>query len=281
MKRCDICITEECGGKRNCNCEECANRSKCPKNLHPTIRITNKCTQECSHCVFESSPRSKIMMTIDTAEEIAKFLKSNEIMYANVMGGEFFCNPGWYEILDCFLGVLGKMRLVTNGDWAENDNIGNKIKNLIENHKNKLLIGISKDKWHTNKNVKKAEEFLLEINATYKIATPEETTDNSIVPIGRGQLHYSRYSFISTHCNSNPVHEYSFLIDEDGLIYKCGFGTWSYAKVQEYLDGGFSKRFKEFNQKFYNIFIPNCRSCRRCAEITPPKNYGRVTVLTE
>ena len=280
MKRCDICVTEECGGKYNCNCEECKDRDKCPKSLHPTIRITNKCTQKCNHCAFESSPGSKIMMTLDTAMEIAKFLESNEITYANVMGGEFFCNPEWYEILDCFLRVLRRMRLVTNGDWVENIEVKNKIKSLIEEYKDKLFIGVSKDKWHTNKNVEKTKEFLSGINANYNIATPEETTDESIVPIGRGQLHYTKYSLFYTYC-SNPINNYSFLIDEDGLIYKCGFGTWSYAKIQEYLNGGFSKQFKKFNQKFYKVFIPNCKTCRRCAENVSPEKYERVTVLTK
>ena len=52
----------------------------------------------------------------------------------------------------------------------------------------------------------------------------------------------------------------ALIIDEDGFIYKCGFGTWSYAKIQEYLNGGFSKQFKKFNQKFYKVFIPKLQN---------------------
>ena len=60
---------------------------------------------------------------------------------------------------------------------------------------------------------------------------------------------------------SNPEDQYSFLIDEVGKIYKCGFGVWDYADINDYQDGGFAHRFKEFNKKFYDIFISNCSSC--------------------
>ena len=36
-----------------------------------------------------------------------------------------------------------------------------------------------------------------------------------------------------------------------------------YANINEYLEGGFDKRFKEFNKRFYSIFIPSCSSCIR------------------
>lgn len=55
------------------------------------------------------------MMSIDKAKEIALFFRSNEIKSVNLMGGEFFCNPSWYEILDILLSEVISARLVTNG----------------------------------------------------------------------------------------------------------------------------------------------------------------------
>ena len=55
MNRCDICLDEKCGKteeNRTCNCKNCSNINECYKFLHATIRITTKCTQECSHCCF-------------------------------------------------------------------------------------------------------------------------------------------------------------------------------------------------------------------------------------
>ena len=45
------------------------------------------------------------MMTVETAEIIAKFLKANGILSLNVMGGEFFCNPDWYPIIGHLLKI--------------------------------------------------------------------------------------------------------------------------------------------------------------------------------
>lgn len=118
MKRCDICIEEKCDGKKNCNCSECAHLKECPKKLHPTIRITNRCTQKCEHCGFSSSPTSSRMMTKEQSLLVSQFLKTNEIDYINVMGGEFFCNPEWEEVLENLISPVNIMRLVTNGDWA-------------------------------------------------------------------------------------------------------------------------------------------------------------------
>jgi radical SAM protein with 4Fe4S-binding SPASM domain len=59
----------------------------------------------------------------------------------------------------------------------------------------------------------------------------------------------------------NPDKMYTFLIDEDGEIYKCHFGAWNYANVAEYQDGTFAERFQEFNKTFYGCFVSNCARC--------------------
>ena len=59
----------------------------------------------------------------------------------------------------------------------------------------------------------------------------------------------------------NPVMMYGFLIDEAGTIYKCGFGTWDYASIDECQHGGFDVRFKEFNKIFYSAWVANCARC--------------------
>ena len=96
----------------------------------------------------------------------------------------------------------------------------------------------------------------------YTETTKKEDTLDSIVPAGRGGFHISFYGMMGCHCH-NPARKYSFLIDEQGEIYKCMFGAWDYASVLEYQDGGFAARFKEFNQVFYGTFISSCASCQR------------------
>lgn len=264
MVKCNICITEECNGKHNCNCAKCTHISECYRYLHPTIRITNKCTQVCEHCCFNSNPKSKVFMTLAEAVNIRKFLINNEIGSINLMGGEFFCNPDWFEILDLLIGAVNYARLVTNGDWATNTDVLDKLDELIKVYGYKLRVSVSKDSWHTNTNVRKAEDWLKSKKCLYNISTSEYMTEDSIVPIGRGSLFFGTYSSFACYCH-NPKNMYGFLIDEIGNIYKCSFGVWQYAIVEDYMNGGFAKRFKEFNQKFHSIFIPNCASCIRVA----------------
>ena len=259
---CDICIEEKCGGVKNCNCETCNIKDKCNKHLWPTIRITNKCTQSCSHCCFSCSPSKNKMMTAEYSKNIAKFLDSNNIQLITLMGGEFFCNPEWADIFHNIIPNRKYVRLVSNGDWAKSKVSTNKIIKTLKEFPN-LKVSISKDKWHTNKYVDKAESYLKEASIEYNVAQDGEMTDEAIVPIGNGEFHYSMFSMFAQACSKN---KYLFMIDEEGEIYKCGYGAWDYANVNEYIEGGFAKKFKEFNQKYYKVWFSNCRSCVRSYE---------------
>jgi hypothetical protein len=200
------------------------------------------------------------MLPIKTAKNIKRFLTNNHIKSCTLMGGEFFTHPQWKKIFNIIIPNLIAVRLVTNGDWAVNDTI---IKQLTYPN---LTVSISNDKWHTNKYVDQAIQLCEKYQVAYNVATAEETTDASLVPAGN-QIYGSYYSMFAAYC-FNPQHHYNFLINEDGDIFKCGFGIWKYANIHDYLKGGFNARFKDFNLKFYNTFVPNCGACIR--------TYGRV-----
>lgn len=258
MNRCNICIDPMCNGKEKCHCETCAIIEKCNRILRATIRITTKCTQSCSHCCFSCSPKKNDFMSISMAEKIHSFLVNNEINNINLMGGEFCMHPNWFEIFLILTKDIKYVRIVTNGDWLEE--YCEQVKELSKQRV--FVFAISKDKWHTNKNVKKAELFCKENNIFYKVSTEEQTKNESIVPVGNALFEYNFFSTFGCYCH-NPEHKYSFLIDEEGEIYKCSFGVWNYSNIEDYIDGKFSKRFKEFNKVFYSTFISNCRSCIR------------------
>lgn len=262
--RCKICLEETCKGRYDCHCETCSKMKECYRFLHPTIRITTKCTQSCSHCCFSCSPAADRMMNIDTAEKISVFLKNNDIFSLNLMGGEFFLNPGWFEILSLFFDGMTDVRLVTTGDWITDADVCHKLQLLKEKSSVNFLISISKDKWHHNRNIAAAETFLLENGFRYNIGTPKESTDDIVVPIGRSEGECSLYGMCGCYCH-NPKNMYSFLINEEGTIYKCPFGVWNYASIEEYQSGGFCNKFKEFNKNFYGIFMTSCASCIRAA----------------
>src|SRR5574343_1137609 len=151
---CDICVDPQCGGKRNCNCTTCERRTSCYRlaGLKPTIRITRRCTQQCNHCCFECSPNENEMMSVAMARNIGQFCQMNNIRYTEIMGGEFFCNPDWYEILDVLSVGMKRVRLVSNGDWAGSPELALKVLSFLRSH-SQFHVGISKDCWHTNKYV--------------------------------------------------------------------------------------------------------------------------------
>lgn len=260
MKPCDICLETECkakGGVGTCNCETCAVRKECPKKLHATIRITLKCTQSCEHCCFSCSPKKDTHMSIDSAKKIQQFLIKNEVHQINLMGGEIYCNPDWREILDILIPSVKIVRMVTNGDWAVNEP---SFAEHVAKYDN-CYVCVSKDRWHTNKNNKEALELLVKNNVLHSESDLNESEFN-LVPIGRAAFSSGLYSMFGCYCQ-NPKNQYSFLIDETGEIYKCAFGVWNYADVEEYADGGFAERFKEFNKIFYKTFISSCATCIR------------------
>ena len=280
-KPCDICLEEKCEGRHDCHCETCELYSKCYRRLHPTIRITNRCTQQCSHCCFSSHPKSEIMMSVATSQKIATFFRNNLVYNINLMGGEFFCNPDWFEIFSNFVREVGVARIVTNGDWAPSDTQKEKLSEFINQFKDKVWFSISKDKWHTNKNVEAAAEFLKSTGIHFNVTKPEEASDAGIVPVGRSMLGGGGfYDFMGCYCQ-NPENMYSFLIDEEGNIYKCGFGMFKYATVDDYVDGGFRERFKKYNTAFYKQFIPSCKTCSNFNFFHNNKEHGQIMVKTE
>lgn len=267
MNRCDICLDEKCKENSNehkCNCDSCIHLKECYKFLHPTIRLTTKCTQECNHCCFSCSPKSDKMMELETAKEIAIFLKNNNIVSLNVMGGEFYCNPDWFFILEEFFNIGCHIRLVSNGDWGINHKVKADLFDLNERFKEQFHISLSYDSYHTNQYTNEAIDFLEKNKFNYNVGETSDKGDDGLIPIGRSENSFGFFGMFSCYCH-NPKFYYSFLIDEIGNIYKCSFGVWQYAKIQDYKNGGFAKRFKEFNKKFYSIFIPSCTSCIRCA----------------
>jgi hypothetical protein len=194
-------------------------------------------------------------MSVETAKKIAEFLIKNEIYSLNLMGGEIFCNPDWREILALLIPPVKYARIVSNGDWAiDQPDFAEYVAKFPT-----AYIVISKDQWHTNANIEAAEKLIKKNNIPTKTSDLNES-DFSLVPVGRAEYGGGLYSMFGCWCH-NPEHHYSFLIDEVGSIFKCGFGVWDYAEVDEYLDGGFAARFKEFNKVFYSTFIPNCSRC--------------------
>jgi len=197
------------------------------------------------------------MMSVEQAHKTAMFLRNNNIKHISIMGGEICCNPDWREIVSILLKDVNYCRLVSSGDTIIEDGAAEFLSGFSN-----INVSISEDKWHNNVNVDRAIDELVRYGVPHNVATENQTTSDSIVPVGRGDFELGVYSMFSCYCH-NPEYRYSFLIDEVGHIYKCGFGSWCYAEVDDYVEGEFAERFKEFNQKFFGTFVSNCKSCSR------------------
>lgn len=251
MDKCNYCYDRDC---KSCNMKDVTDRM-----LRPTIRITTKCTQACRHCCFSCSPKKNDMMTVEQAEKVAAFLRKYEISYANIMGGEFFCNPEWKEILNIILREVKVARIVTNGDWAENEEVKEELKDLMTSPLVKtkcVYFCISSDKWHNGKNIDPALEWLRENEIRGNKGAME---DRAVVPIGRGWEYSTFYSSLGCYCRHKET-RYSFLIDENGDVYKCPFGLLKIFNVGD-TEGNFFERFREVNEKMINVFISSCKTC--------------------
>jgi hypothetical protein len=262
--RCKICIDPKCDGRMDCNCSTCKKTSECYRVILPTVRITRKCTQSCAHCCFSCSPKAAGHMTVEIAETIARFFKANDIFYANVMGGEFWMCKDWVAVLEALIGPLGTVRVVTNGDWAKGKKTSRAVIDFFQAHP-VCYMAITRDTWHTNTYVDQAAAACLEAGIDHRIQCEDDK--EGVVPAGRGEWECGFWGTFGCYCH-RPDHMYTPLIDEDGRVYRCGFGVWDYTNVGNHLEGNFHMAFKEFGLKFNSVFIGSCRNCVRAFETT-------------
>lgn len=257
---CDICIEEQCKGKKECDCENCELKNTCNKKLNFTIRITDICTQECSHCCFSCSPNSKKVMSVENSIILSKFLNDLNVNSINIMGGEFFKNPDWEEIFNNLIldTNIPTIRLVSNGDWAKDKDF---VKKFLP-FKDRFYVAISNDMYHTNAHVYNAIDYLKENNIFY--SEDNGYSEEAIVPVGRATYDCSSiYGLFGTYCR-NPKYLYSHLIDEDLNVFKCPFGLWEYYTIEDnFVKEDFRKEFKKISRTFYKTFIPSCTACYR------------------
>ena len=259
MQRCNICIEEKCGGKKDCCCDTCTKIDTCNKYLKATVRVTTACTQSCAHCCFECSPAKKDHMTVETTRQVSTFLINNDVQALTIMGGEFWLNPDYKEVVTALVDGFLFVRIVTNGDWAEQKSEVAAFLASLQNEGRIIKVSISNDEWHTNRNVKEAVDFCIAYGLEHDMA--EGITENSVVPVGRAEdSFFGFYYMLGCFCQS-PTSMYSFLIVEDGGICKCPFGLARFAHVNDFVNGGFDVVFKKVYQKFYNATILSCARC--------------------
>lgn len=108
--------------------------------LHAVVELTHKCNLACKHCYLSASIKNDSIMTIDKFQQLVSILKENGVMNIELTGGEVFIHPDSYEIIKLSLEKFAIVGLLTNGTL-----IDDKVINLLEEYKNKVIINISID----------------------------------------------------------------------------------------------------------------------------------------
>lgn len=132
-------------------------------------------------------------MSVATARAVARLLRSNAITVVNVMGGEFYLNPDWQEILDLIAAAADRVRLVSNGDWAAGGSVADRVVGWLQAHPH-VHLSLSRDRWHTNGHVDRAAELCARLGISFNVAEPGQTTPDSIVQVGRGEMEAGFYA---------------------------------------------------------------------------------------
>lgn len=86
------------------------------------LKITNKCTMGCNHCISDCKPDG-IDMDIETFNQALKFLKSYRHTTINITGGEPMEHPNFWDIYMRIVNTFTTSVIIvtTNGEWIDNN----------------------------------------------------------------------------------------------------------------------------------------------------------------
>ncbi len=88
------------------------------------IELTLKCTYECPHCFVEAD-RNGANMSLETAVQVAEFLKEVQPPVIQLTGGEFTQHPQFYQICKSLINAVscygGQVLLESNGSFKDNN----------------------------------------------------------------------------------------------------------------------------------------------------------------
>lgn len=95
------------------------------------IQITNKCYENCSHCLQDSSVIGQ-HMSDETFEELLKFVKKVDPMILAISGGEPTAHPKFYEICKRLddLGIV--FTICSNGTWIFDKELEEKVNEVLK-----------------------------------------------------------------------------------------------------------------------------------------------------
>jgi len=107
-----------------------------------TLRITNKCTMGCLHCMENSTPKGE-SMSLATLHKTLDFIElSNETKVVNISGGEPTLHPEFTEVMSIVMTRLSKRMdvfLLSNGSFLAKPELKKHIFSLLVKYPNLRL----------------------------------------------------------------------------------------------------------------------------------------------
>lgn len=150
------------------------NRSYAP--LFATINVTTKCNMDCDYCFMQ--PRSNHHMSLEEYKTVVQDLKSQQVFFINLSGGEPFCHPLIEEFLVIAYATFDHVMVLSNGSILKKSHIQTIKKILRDGKKYTTQISLDavdittneKTRSQTNKVIKNIKE-LSKLGAGVIIAT--------------------------------------------------------------------------------------------------------------
>jgi len=200
-------------------------------------RITNRCNERCPHCCFRSGPECAGHLSINDSQLLNTWLPSHVRM--NVMGGEFTIIPDYPEILMALVSGRPKAALVTNGQWAYDEQATRTFLSSVDavcEVCDEVLVAISDDRWHQKFN-KRAQRLYREHNPKAKLIYGVDIPDDKLLPLGRAwdnKLASRSFEVCCGCCRETG----QLMVLETGMVTLCpmGYFPWKHFGKVSYDD---------------------------------------------
>lgn len=170
------------------------------------ILLTNKCLENCTHCLQSATPDSESHMALTTVKAVITFLNKHKPKVIILSGGEITCHPHWAYIVATILGSLSypcAVLLQSNGHFVTNENQRNEMVRILNTrwpYAQGLCLCVNSDRrYYPNYNeFCQVTEPLLNQHFGSKVSIIKDGL-SFIYPLGRGELHAD-----SSRCTLGP-----------------------------------------------------------------------------
>lgn len=126
------------------------------------IKLTNKCYENCSHCMECSNPDGE-HMTWSVLQDVISFLNSNKVQIIALSGGELTTDPEFYEKITYISNKCSclAMTIQSNGSFIFDTEKTEKVKEILKIDKVKAIQISTHKKYYPNYEsiISKKDEF--------------------------------------------------------------------------------------------------------------------------